>query len=662
MPNTASRLYIKVDAETKDAHAGLQKVGKQVKQLDRDTKKQARSAKRAADKNKAAIKGQADATATAAAGMNSDLGKVVLGLKAVRSAWIASGKGARIAGNMTKAALISTGIGAIVVALGVAISAVVASLSRFQSGIDKMQPALRFLSELLGNVIDNFARLGEVITSSLKVATNWTRALFGAQGAQEDLKKSQAELTAANEKFNDSLRTTADLEGNLEASKRYTAAKDAIRDAEISLFAFVGLNKQFIAQQQQQAKQLQTAFAKEKADREALRALAVDARAAGDRTTELEQLSAARNLEGNMRKILSERLSVLSAISEKRENELRLAEVIRDETIEKLKLEGLTLQDIKDIAAQKKNINELEKGNVRLTQNLRDFLEQYFSAQARVAEKTEQITKLEKERKTLEGDRGSLEAKNASLRTELANTEKTITAERQKQLEVAEEEAKLQEDLDVFSQAELDALSDGPAEKIDELSDKTKAAYERNKKIAQSSQQAITSAMRSLFAGIAVSLAEGSFTLDKGIALAIKTLGNLGQMLIVMGIAGTKLKAFAAANPIAAIAAGSALVALSAVATKAFDRGGKKAIGQSVGGGAGSLAGSGGVSSLAGGAGGGATAVGSSFAGVRAPVPVRVTNFNDMPPALTGDGIVAATNEVARRAAQTAGAGSQSFL
>jgi hypothetical protein len=234
----SAKLEVDVVAKVKDFAAGLKEAGKETDNLgnkiDSSNKKSAQSTKALSDAIGMMKSGFTDALSSVVpfssqlASMGTMLGGVSGGMKGVTGA-----------SKLLKTALISTGIGAIVVALG----SLVAYLTTTQAGMDKLrqftEPVAQIFQRLLG-VLQNlggnvFKGIAQMLNGDLK--EGFKTLASGAKQAGQEVAKS--------------------FKGGIEAGKELARLTVKIEEAQNDLILTEGRLNREIAEQSELALQIQ---------------------------------------------------------------------------------------------------------------------------------------------------------------------------------------------------------------------------------------------------------------------------------------------------------------------------------------------------------------------------------------------------------------------
>ena len=212
------KLFNSTSDSSEDFGKALENLGTEFGKLDKAQRKSVGSMAKAADAQDRATDGAFEFKKAIAdqvreiSFLGTSLGDVEKKLKLTKSGLLATSKGlggASKALKLFKIALVSTGVGALVVALG----SLVAFLTSTQRGLDKVNVVLDAVGSVVSNVVDRFAKLGEVITllfsGEFQKASELAREAF--QGIGEE------------------------ITNDIQASVRLTKERQRIRDAEIAL-------------------------------------------------------------------------------------------------------------------------------------------------------------------------------------------------------------------------------------------------------------------------------------------------------------------------------------------------------------------------------------------------------------------------------------------
>lgn len=149
----AKKLEYEVDMDTKKAEKGLDNVAKGTDKVAKGTKKMSKEEKEQAKKRKKQLDQQKKDQEEVIDGI-SFMG---ISVKSLKASFMSMGKTAKVAFSSVKAGMISTGVGALLVAL----TSLVAFFTQTKRGSDEMKVAMGFLGGVVSYLTDQLIVVGE---------------------------------------------------------------------------------------------------------------------------------------------------------------------------------------------------------------------------------------------------------------------------------------------------------------------------------------------------------------------------------------------------------------------------------------------------------------------------------------------------------------------
>lgn len=203
----AGKTFKKSSDTYQGATTQMSKASKMVEDHLDSLKRKEDEAKKSNDQLKTSLKGAADQTTLFGVNIGGAVDQLNNKIKALRGVQ-AGLKGTTTGLKLFKVALVSTGVGALIVTLG----SLVAYFTRTQKGIDAAKVALAALGSVIDNVVDRIAQFGGGLVEIFK------------GNPSEGFDKIKNSLTGLGEEIRKDALAAADLE------KRSQALRDATRD------------------------------------------------------------------------------------------------------------------------------------------------------------------------------------------------------------------------------------------------------------------------------------------------------------------------------------------------------------------------------------------------------------------------------------------------